>query len=174
MMAILKNEPPTVEGYIKHRTYTAAFKKFVASCLKTESKARMAASELKNHPFIDKPMKYPEFAEFLQLTGSAKKNPYMRNFDEHARPKSRMEKKQVSKKDSWNFTADAEVQEEIAKAAAKLEEEEEQRAPVTPGPANVQKKKPGKSSGGASPDDGPTLAQTSSKSKRIKENCIIS
>jgi len=173
MLAILTKEPSTVDDHIKHRSCTAAFKKFVSMCLQTDPKDRKPASELKSAKFLDKPMQYSDFADFLQL--NVQDNPYSRKLDENAKPKSLVPPQpKHSKSESWNFTADSATQDEIAEIAEMVVQLEK----ATEVGLNLDLRKPASleendQTGGAGNEKGKISETGKAKSDKSK-NCIIS
>merc|ERR1719219_3117490 len=133
-------------------------------CLQTDPKARKPASELKTTAFIDKPIGYAAFADFLQL--NAESSFYNKGFDDKGLPKSLMQQENTAPSEDWNFTADSVAKEEIAAIAEQVVSKQTQRDPDTPDmplPSN-------KAQIAGSPE--PTSKPA--KNKKKSKDCIIS
>jgi len=127
MMAILTQDPPTVDSHVKHRASTSAFKQFVSMCLQVDPSSRKPAKELKTTAFIDSPVGYPELVDYLQL--GASENPYNADIDDKALPKS-LEEQTPDTDHGWNFTVDSDATKEEINNIAQMVVDQENAAKV--------------------------------------------
>jgi len=170
MMAILTQDPPTVDTHVKHRASTSAFKQFVSMCLQVDPSSRKTAKELKTTAFIDSPLGYPDLADFLQL-GEAD-NPYNTNLDDKALPKSLLQETQDADH-GWNFTVDSDTQEEIADIAQMVVDQEnaaKANAEASADTTDASTKRAEENDAGSSKETSTKASSTKPK----KDKCIIS